>query len=104
MSRTEPTRRRVPTWNLVLAIGIAMAIAGCSSVFSSLPPAVGGLPEGTPARSADAPAFPRVHEMPPSRSDGVMSSAERKKAEAELAAARDAAARRATEANAAAAQ
>ncbi len=62
-------------------------------MFSSLPPAVGGLPEGTPARSADAPAFPRVHEMPPGRSDGVMSSAERKKAEAELAAARDAAAR-----------
>jgi hypothetical protein len=40
--------------------------------------------------------------MPPNRSDGVMSSAERKKVEAELAAARDAAARRATEANAAA--
>jgi hypothetical protein len=71
-------------------------------VFSSLPPAVGGLPEGTPERATNLPNFPRVHEMPPERSEGVLSRAERKKVESDLAAARDNAARRATEATAAA--
>ncbi|MFY9700303.1 MAG: hypothetical protein WAU59_14850 [Rhodoplanes sp.] len=89
-------------WHIVLALGAATVIAGCSSVISSLPTAVGGLPEGTPERSADPPAFPRVHEMPPQRSEGVLSGAERKKVESDLAAARDNAARRATEASAAA--
>ena len=89
-------------WHIVLAISAATVIAGCSSIFSSLPSAVGGLPEGTPERSADPPAFPRVHEMPPQRSEGVLSRAEVKKVESDLAAARDNATRRATEATAAA--
>jgi hypothetical protein len=87
----------------VLAISVATVIGGCSSVVSSLPPAVGGLPEGTPERSANLPDFPRVHEMPPKRSEGVLSREERKKVESDLAAARDNTERRATEATAAAA-
>lgn len=89
-------------WHIVLAISVATVIGGCSSVFSSLPPAVGGLPEGTPERAANLPDFPRVHEMPPQRSEGMLSREERKKAESELAAARDNATRRANEATAAA--
>lgn len=88
-------------WHIVLAISVATVIGGCSSVFSSLPPAVGGLPEGTPERAANLPDFPRVHEMPPQR-EGMLSREERKKAESELAAARDNATRRANEATAAA--
>lgn len=87
-------------WHIILAIGVATVIGGCSSVFSSLPAEVGGLPEGTPERSAKLPDFPRVHEMPPQRSEGVLSGEERKKVESDLAAARDNATRRATEATA----
>lgn len=83
---------------MLAMIAATTAIAGCSSVLSGLPPQVGGLPEGTPARSADPPAFPQVHDMPPQRSEAVLSAEERKKVEADLAAARESATRRAAEA------
>jgi hypothetical protein len=102
MSRTEPSRRREPSWRLVLSMGAAMVISGCSSVLSGLPHQVGGLREGAPERSADPPAFPQVHDMPPKRSEAVLTAEERKKVEADLAAARENAARRAAEAEAAA--
>jgi hypothetical protein len=78
----------------------AAVLAGCSSIGSNIPHAVGGLPEGTPARSAEAdtPAYPLVHDMPPKRSEAVLSVEERTKLQADLAAARDDAARRAAEA------
>lgn len=82
----------------MLAMFAATAITGCSSVLSGLPHQVGGLPEGAPARAADPPAFPQVHDMPPQRSEAVLSTEERKKVEADLAAARENAARRAAEA------
>jgi hypothetical protein len=78
----------------------AAVLAGCSSIGSNIPHAVGGLPEGTPARSADTPAYPSVHDMPPKRSEAVLSAEERTKLQADLAAARDGAERRAAEAEA----
>jgi len=76
----------------------AAVLAGCSSIASNVPHAIGGLPEGTPERSADTPAYPLVHDMPPKRSEAVLSAEERTKLQADLAAARDDAARRAAEA------
>lgn len=100
MCRTEPSRRREPLWRLAPFIAVALLAAGCSSIGSSIPHAVGGLPEGAPARSDNAPAFPQVHDLPPKRADAILSVAERNKLQADLAAARDGAAQRAAEAEA----
>ena len=54
-----------------------------------LPNAVGGLPENAPERAAVQPEFPAVHDMPPARDTKPLTAEERKKLEAELAAARD---------------
>jgi len=65
-----PTRRtsRLPRpilWSVLVALTV---LTGCStSQIDAIPHAVGGLPEGAPARPAAAPAFPNVHEMPPDR-------------------------------------
>lgn len=89
MSRPEQSRRREPLWALLLSLIAAATISGCSSVFSDLPKDLGGLPERTPARSDAPPAYPHVHEMPPQRGTVVLTAEQRKKLEAELAAARD---------------
>ena len=70
----------------VLLLGL---LAGCSSAFDALPHAVGGLPAEAPARSANPPAFPEVHNMPPDRQAPVMSETEQKQAESDLIALRD---------------
>jgi len=70
------------------AVGLALALGACSSTVSQLPSEVGGLPAGTPPRSAAPAAYPAVHDMPPPRTDVVLSKDEQKKAEDELAAAR----------------
>ena len=89
MSRPEQSRRREPLWALLLSLLAAVTIAGCSSVFSELPKDIGGLPEGAPARAQTPADYPRVHEMPPQRGAAVLTAEQRKKLEAELAAARD---------------
>ncbi|MDQ2078934.1 hypothetical protein RA307_01975 [Xanthobacteraceae bacterium Astr-EGSB] len=65
-------------------------LSACASTFGELPAAVGGLPEGTPERSASPVAYPAVHDMPPQRDGVVLTAAEQQKAAAELAAAREA--------------
>jgi hypothetical protein len=70
------------------AIGFALALGACSSMVSQLPSQVGGLPAGTPERSSAPAAYPAVHDMPPPRTDVVLTKDEQKKAEDELAAAR----------------
>ena len=70
-------------------------LSGCASVLGELPTAVGGLPEGTPERSATPVAYPAVHDMPPQRDGVVLTAAEQQKAAAELAAAREAQEKRA---------
>jgi hypothetical protein len=70
-------------------------LSGCASTFGDLPTAIGGLPEGTPERSATQAAYPAVHDMPPERNSTVLSADEQKKAAADLAAARKAQEKRA---------
>jgi len=78
---------------MLAALLLAAATAGCSSVIDALPPAVGGLPEGTPGRPATPPAFPSVHDMPPARGDTPLNEAEKKRLQEELVASRERAAR-----------
>jgi hypothetical protein len=68
---------------------VAAAVAGCSSVLSSLPEKMGGLPEGTPARSETPADYPKVHDMPPKRTEAILTETERRRLEIDLAAARD---------------
>jgi hypothetical protein len=72
-----------------LLIGVAVTLAGCASgpVGDSMPTAVGGLPENTPARPATPAAYPAVHDMPPPRAAAVLTDAEQKKLEDDLIAA-----------------
>jgi hypothetical protein len=82
----------------VLALAGAGPLASCSSIGpigSEMPTAMGGLPQGTPARQETPPAFPAVHDMPPPRNSVVLTDEEKKRLEAELAVARAEQARRA---------
>ena len=76
-----------------LLIAGAVMITGCaSSVADRTPTAVGGLPEGAPARPSSPSAYPAVNDLPPARGSAVLSSAEQKRLEDELAEARNRAA------------
>jgi hypothetical protein len=77
------------------ALLLAATLCACSSTFSELPAAVGGLPAGTPERQAAPAAYPAVHDIPPPRTNTVLTEAEQKKAATDLAAARDRQVRRA---------
>jgi hypothetical protein len=80
---------------LVGLSGLSGLLSGCASTFGELPAAIGGLPEGTPERSATPVAYPAVHDMPPQRNSTVLTADEQKKATADLAAARAAQEKRA---------
>jgi hypothetical protein len=86
-------------WQSLVGVALAGAccvvLASCSSVLSELPTQAGGLPEGTPQRAANAPAYPAVHDMPPPRANAVLTEDEKKRVEAELAAMREQQAKRA---------
>jgi hypothetical protein len=74
-----------------LLLGAAGFLAGCASapkMGDYIPTAAGGLPEGTPERSTTPGAYPAVHDMPPRRESTVLTSAEQKQLEDDLAAAR----------------
>jgi hypothetical protein len=86
----KPVRPSRAAW-LVLAF----VLTACSSTFSELPTQMGGLPAGTPERTATPAAYPAVHDMPPQRPVSIMNQEELRKAEAELAAARELQAKRA---------
>jgi hypothetical protein len=58
-------------------------------MIDTVPTSLGGLPEGAPQRPATPPAFPAVHDMPPSRADTALSETERKRLEADLVASRE---------------
>ena len=79
--------RRVFAAGMLLAA--AVALAGCaSSIADRMPTAIGGLPENAPQRPQKPPDYPAVHDMPPQRSSTVLSGAEQKRLEDELAAER----------------
>ena len=68
---------------------VAAMMSGCaSSVADRVPTAIGGLPEGTPPRPETPSAYPAVHDMPPPRSETVLTSEQQKQVEDELVAAR----------------
>jgi hypothetical protein len=67
----------------------AALLSGCSSVIDHIPTAVGGLPDGVPARPAEPPPYPAVHDMPPARGTPQLSDAEKKLLKDDLAATRD---------------
>jgi hypothetical protein len=71
---------RLRTGTHAAALGLLLTVlAGCSSVVDNVPPALGGLPEGTPERSATPTPYPSVHDMPPARKDAAMTEAEAKR-------------------------
>ena len=78
-------RRSAPA---LLAVA-ALFLAGCAAtVGDHLPTAAGGLPEGAPARPTNPGSYPAVHDMPPPRSQSVLTDAEQQKLEEDLIAAR----------------
>jgi hypothetical protein len=64
-------------------LALALSLGACVATVADLPPAVGGLPAGTPG------VYPAVHDMPPPRPNTVLTEEERKKAEADLKALRE---------------
>ena len=61
-------------------------MAGCvaSNLGDHMPTAAGGLPEGAPARPQTPQAYPAVHDLPPPRSETVLTAEEQKKVEEDL--------------------
>ena len=88
-SRREGKHAALPQARTAAAVICALLLASCSSTFSSLPSQVGGEPAGTPERPVTPAAYPAVHDMPPARTSAVLTDAQRKQAEDELAAIRD---------------
>lgn len=81
----EKTGRGPGAAGFVLAA--ALVLGGCSSTLSELP--VVGLPEGTPARAAEPPAYPAIYDAPNQPAGQPLNAAEQTRLEAELAGARD---------------
>jgi hypothetical protein len=54
-----------------------------------LPSSMGGLPANAPARPEVPPPFPAIHDMPPPRTNSVLTHEERRKVEEDLVAARE---------------
>ena len=65
--------------------------AGCSGslLADHLPTAVGGLPDDSPERPANPPAYPAVHDMPPPRATATLNDDQQKLLEGDLIAVRD---------------
>jgi hypothetical protein len=84
----RPAVGRARVLALVAVLALPIGLAGCSSTLSSMPTQLGGMPANTPPPSAAPVAYPAVHDMPPPRQNAVLTDAEQKEAEAELAALR----------------
>jgi hypothetical protein len=81
----------------MVGVALACSLTSCSSVLSELPTQLGGIPDGAPERPASSRAYPAVHDMPPPRAGAVLTEAEKKQVEAELAAMREEQAKHAAE-------
>jgi hypothetical protein len=78
---------------LTLAMTALPLLAGAVSraygqIGDSLPPSMGGLPAGAPARTTSQPPYPNVFDIPPPRSTRPLSKEEQAKLEAQLKATR----------------
>jgi hypothetical protein len=80
--------RRICALGSLLASALVLSACAATNIGDQLPTAVGGLPQGAPARPQTQPEYPAVHDMPPARNSTVLSGAEQKKLEEDLAAAR----------------
>jgi len=93
----SPTSNRVPPGPLLrralsafVPLALVALLTGCASTIGdNLPNATGGLPANAPARSVEPAVYPAVHDMPPPRTDTMLTEDEVKKAEDELLAARN---------------
>lgn len=80
-----------------LLLAMVVGLGGCSSTLTEGP--TGSIPVGTQEQTAAPLGYPAVHDMPPARSDVVLTKDELKKAQAEMNAARDAQAKRVSDAD-----
>jgi len=73
-----------------IALSAALMVTGCASTTADhAPTSVGGLPGDAPARQTAPSAYPAVNNVPPPRSDTLLSSEEQMKLQDELAQARN---------------
>jgi hypothetical protein len=85
-------QRRFQLQSVLLACGLAAALASCSSssldtINSTLPREM-ALPAEAPQRPETPPAFPAVHDMPPPRANATLSPEEQVRLEDDLVAVR----------------
>lgn len=74
----------------LFALALASLVPGCSTTdIDRLPQELGGLPANAPARAAEPPAFPAVHDMPPPRAAALLDAEQQKRLEADLIATRN---------------
>jgi hypothetical protein len=92
---SRPLLARAPRLlRLIVPIMAAAGLSACASISEKIAstasemPAI-GLPAGAPERPADPPAYPAVHDMPPPRTDVVLTGIEQQKLEDDLVAARN---------------
>jgi hypothetical protein len=79
---------------LMAGLTAAAGLSACASISEKMAGAMSevpviGLPAGAPERPADPPPYPAVHDMPPPRSNAVLTEIERQKMETDLVAARE---------------
>jgi hypothetical protein len=74
---------------VVLAVALVLAACSQSESFEGLPPSLGGLPSGAPAKPSTPYQYPAVHDMPPPRSVKTLNDQELLKMEKDLQAVRD---------------
>jgi hypothetical protein len=69
----------------VAVVLLAGGLAGCATYTGdNLPASMGGLPAAAPERKAEPLAYPAVHDMPPARTNTVLTEDEVKQAEKDL--------------------
>ncbi len=90
-SNSQSGRRRArPVLVLALLFAGGVIMTGCASnVADRMPAAIGGLPEAAPPRPQAPYEYPAVHDMPPPRSETVLTAEQQKQVEDELVAARN---------------
>jgi hypothetical protein len=86
---TGKRRFRARLLPAALLVGVLGLLPACSSLGESIPASIGGLPADAPARAANPPLYPAVHDMPPTRPTPVLDDYSKKKLEDDLVSARD---------------
>lgn len=74
----------------LVALALASLLSGCTTAeIDKIPHELGGLPANAPARSAQPPEYPAVHDMPPPRAAALLDAEQQKRLEADLIATRN---------------